>query len=425
MKKGLLLSVIASTMIMAGGDIAPVEPVVEVEAPAPSGWTFTGQGVVYYQTADELGAGVDARSLTDQESSSANAGVSLKAENKDIIGGLGAGVKLVGVGTLGLEEDVVSNVMQLSSAGDLNGGAITELYLTYGIGNTLVKVGRQTLPKALSPLAFSESWNVFENTFEAALIVNSDIPNTTLVGAWVRSANSHRDLGDFNEGGAGVLGDDGAFMLTAAYADAFNVTGSAYYLPDVAFSGEDLYALWVDAGFNVSDFNIGVQGGYITSDAFGSGYEDTYAAGAKFGGTFGPVNAGAALTWVNDGGLGVFNVGNMLTFGEVNGVFGENALYTTSMLGSNVLFNFRDATTLSLNGSMALPVGTLIAFADYSDIGSYSPLGEGNFYEGALAYNVVLGDLDLTAGVVHQSINPDGADDRTNTLIRAVARYNF
>ncbi len=29
MKKTLLLSVVASTMIMAGGDIAPVEPVVE------------------------------------------------------------------------------------------------------------------------------------------------------------------------------------------------------------------------------------------------------------------------------------------------------------------------------------------------------------------------------------------------------------
>ena len=418
MKKALLLSVIASTMIMAGGDIAPVEPVVEVEAPAPSGWTFTGQGVVYYQTADELGAGVDARSLTDQDSSSANAGVSLKAENKDIIGGLGAGVKLVGVGTLGLEEDVVSNVMQTAD-GSLNGGAITELYLTYGIGNTLVKVGRQTLPKALSPLAFSESWNVFENTFEAALVVNSDIPNTTLVGAYVRGHNTHTDLNDFN---AGLLGDDGAFMLTAAYADTFNVTGSAYYLPDLANSGEDLIALWVDAGFNVSDFNIGVQGGYITVDM--ANFDDTYALGAKFGGTFGPVNAGAALTWVNDSDLGVINVANPYGQFEVNRVFGENALYTCSPLGSNALFNFVDATTVSLNGSMALPVGTLIALADYSDMGSEA-IYEGNFYEAALAYNVVLGDLDLTAGVVHQSINPDAHDDVTNTLIRAVARYNF
>ena len=37
MKKTLLLSVVASTMIMAGGDIAPVEPVVEAPA-VVSGW---------------------------------------------------------------------------------------------------------------------------------------------------------------------------------------------------------------------------------------------------------------------------------------------------------------------------------------------------------------------------------------------------
>ena len=421
MKKALLLSVIASTMIMAGGDIAPVEPVVEVEAPAPaSGWTFTGQGVVYYQTADTLGAGAGPNdSLFDQESSSANAGVSLKAENKDIIGGLGAGVKLVGVGTLGLEEDVVSNVMQTAD-GSLNGGAITELYLTYGIGNTLVKVGRQELPKALSPLAFSENWNVFANTFEAAVVINSDIPNTTLVGAWVRSANSHIDLGDFNKGVMNVLGDDGAFMLTAAYAaDTFNVTGTAYWLPDVITSGEDLYAAWVDAGFNVSDFKIGVQGGYISSDVF---IDDTYAVGAKFGASFDPVTVNAAVTYVNDGGLGVFNVGNLLANGEVNQVFGDNALYTTSPLGSNVLFNFVDATTVSANVNVALPVGTLITLADYSSIGDYSL--DGDFYEAAIAYNVALGDLDLTAGYVYQNIDTV-AVDTDNNLIRVVARYNF
>ncbi|MEJ2497096.1 MAG: hypothetical protein P8Y43_06415, partial [Sulfurovaceae bacterium] len=273
--------------------------------------------------------------------------------------------------------------------------------------------------KALSPFAFSESWNVFENTFEAALVVNSDIPNTTLVGAWVRSHNTHRDLGQFDEW---TLGDDGAFMLTAAYAaDTFNVTGTAYYLPDVEFSGEELYAIWVDSGFNVSDFNIGVQGGYAAvSD---SSADDTYALGAKFGAKFDPITVGAALTWVNDGDIGIVNLANPYAQLEVNRVFGENALYTTSMLGSNVLFNFRDATTLSLNGSMTLPVGTLIALADYSDMGS-DAIYEGNFYEAALAYNVALGDLDLTAGVVHQSINPDADDDMTNTLVRVVARYN-
>jgi hypothetical protein len=417
MKKALLLSVIASTMIMAGGDIAPVEPVVEVEAPAPSGWTFTGQGVVYYQTADTWGAGAaNPDNLFSQESSSANAGVSLKAENKDIIGGLGAGVKLVGVGTLGLEEDVVSNVMETAD-GTLNGGAITELYLTYGIGNTLVKVGRQELPKALSPLAFSESWNVFANTYEAALVVNSDIPNTTLVGAWVRSANSQADLGDFNK----LNNSDGVFMLTGAYAtDAFNVTGTGYYAQD--FAVNDLYAAWVDAGFNISDFNIGAQAGYI-SDI--SDVDNTYALGAKFSGTFDPVTVGAAVTWVNDGDTGVVNLGGGRAVDSWSTIFGDNALYTTSPLGSNVMFNSSDATSVLAKVGVDLPVGHLCVIADYSSIGNNSVrISEGDFYEGAIAYNVVLGDLDLTAGYVYQNVDIASVDDDTN-VIRVVARYNF
>jgi hypothetical protein len=57
MKKTLALSLVVSTFIFAGGDIAPVEPAVVTPAPAPvaapaSNWKFSGQGVVYYQTRD-------------------------------------------------------------------------------------------------------------------------------------------------------------------------------------------------------------------------------------------------------------------------------------------------------------------------------------------------------------------------------------
>ena len=48
MKKGLLLSVVASTMIFAGGDIAPVEPAAP--APAADCSDFYGAVGAYYQT---------------------------------------------------------------------------------------------------------------------------------------------------------------------------------------------------------------------------------------------------------------------------------------------------------------------------------------------------------------------------------------
>ncbi len=421
MKKALLLSVIASTMIMAGGDIAPVEPVVEVEAPAPSGWTFTGQGVVYYQTADMWGAGDRSdNDLFSQGASSANAGVSLKAENTNIVGGLGAGVKLVGVGTLGLEEDVVSNVMEASNAGDLNGGAITELYLTYGIGNTLVKVGRQELPKALSPLAFSESWNVFANTYEAALVVNSDIPNTTLVGAWVRGANSSNDLNNFGK----ANNSDGIFMITAANTSIpdVGITGTVYYAQDYATT-DDLTAGWLDVSAKVSGLDIGFQAGGIDA------VDTTYAVGAKVGGAFGPVNAGLAVSYVNDEGPGVVNIGGdsyaVLAdgIGDTGLKLGENALYTTSPLGTNPFATALDSTSVQLSASIDAAGGKILFIGDYSNTGDVNPLGDGDFMEATLGYATSIGSLDLLAGYVYQKIDADLDED--NNIIRAVARYNF
>ena len=133
-----------------------------------------------------------------EDSSAADAGLQLRVSNKDVIGGFGFGAELSALSTLNLvNAGVVTASMQsigldaaATDADDMLSGAwISQAYLTYGLGNTSFKVGRQELPKSLSPFAFSEGWNVFKNTFEAALIVNTDITDTTLVGAFVNRAN--------------------------------------------------------------------------------------------------------------------------------------------------------------------------------------------------------------------------------------------
>jgi len=240
MKKTLLLSVVASTMIMAGGTIAPVEPVVETPAPVAeaSGWDFSGQAVVYYQTSDAFGNG----DLFEQATSIADAGLKLGAVNKDLFGGIGAGVEVNGLTTLGLEHSVVSNVMEAFGS-KIKGGWISQAYLTYAAGNTSFKVGRQELPKSLSPFAFSEGWNVFKNSFDAAVVVNTDLPSTTLVGAWVHAANStapfaredaSTDISQFGK----LNENDGVYMLTAQNKaiDGLTLTGTYYLAPDLGSS---------------------------------------------------------------------------------------------------------------------------------------------------------------------------------------------
>ena len=411
MKKTLLLSVVASTMIMAGGDIAPVEPVVEAPVEV-SGWEFGGQAVGYYQTRDSA-----ANDLFSQESARANVGIQFRAINKDLLWGFGAGVEVNGLGTWGLQEDVVFDGMQ----NPRNSGWISQAYLTYGFGDTTIKAGRQELPKALSPFAFSEGWNVFKNTFDAALIVNSSLQDTTLVGAWVAKANFNApgsDMSNFrsvNPDGAGfssgaVDGDDqGIFMLTAQNKsiDGLTLTGTYYYANEFV-GADDAHILWGDAKFALSSFNIGLQGGTVMSDGFTLGDEDTLAYGAKIGGNFGMFDATLAYSGVDNGQTGIFNVGGVKT-----------PLYTQMILNQGAIRSDND--TIVVKAGMKALGGKFGAAFDYTTSDNAE-----DYTEFDLTYKTKIFSDSTTvfAGYVYTQQDGVNADDAQN-LIRVWGRYNF
>lgn len=413
MKKTLLLSVVASTMIMAGGDIAPVEPVVEAPVVA-SAWDFSGEAVAYYQTASNTAGGIinplgGTEGLFDQENSAATIGLRLNAVNSDLFWGIGAGFELVGLGTGGLHHDVVSDVLQ-SADGSLNGGAWTQGYLTYGFGNTSLKVGRQTLPKGLSPFAFSESWTVFQNTFESVLVVNTDLPDTALVYVYVDRANSHTDLSDFNE-----VNDDGVHLVTVQNKsfDALTLTGSWYYAPDLLVT-EDLNILWGDAQYNFGEtaygLVLGLQGGAILG-ADDIGAEDTTSFGAKIGGNFDMFDISAAFTTVDEGTVGIRNL-------AAQTAYGETALYTEML--ANVDHIARDNDTFVIKAGLNALGGSFgLAYGGTSD---NSVLGN-DYSEVDFTYAAQVTDtISLLAAYIYQ--DADLSAD-TNDVLRFWARYNF
>jgi len=426
MKKTLLLSVVASTMIMAGGDIAPVEPVVETPAPvavADTGWDFNGQGVVYYQTTDGNGNG----SLFDQgpkDSTSgqaaAGAGIQLNATNKDVIAGIGAGVTLNAISSLGLHREVVSGLVQNAggTTDGLTGGALSQAFLTYGMGNTSLKVGRQYLPKSLSPFAFSEGWNMFKNSFDAVLVVNSDVPDTTLVGAYVtRANNSLGNLNDFNR----IQGGDGTAMFTAQNKsiDGLTLTGTFYNVFDVAQSGKDAQALWGDAKFALGDYSIALQGGQIGGDAVS---DDTTAYGAKIAGNFGMFDASVAYSSVDDGTLDIANIAG-------SGV--KTPLYTQAILNQNTIKRASDTFKVAV-GAKALggKFGVYYVNSDLDKTAHASVLGTGakdagTYQEIALTYKAKVTDnATVFAAFVNQNDDRQGAEDAQN-FFRVWGRYNF
>lgn len=452
MKKIVLLSVVASTMIMAGGDIVPVAaPSAPVEV---SGWDFSGQGVVYYQTDDStygifdtngvqletLGGG----NLFEQESSAADAGIQLKAVNNDVFAGIGAGFTVNGLSTLNLENSIVSGVMQLTGnpvpGNDIDditdGGWIGEAYLTYGMGNTSLKAGRQTLPQALSPFAYSENWNVFENTFDALLIVNTDIANTTLVGAWVAGNNVNSmmmtNLTDFNS-----LNDDrGLYMLTAQNKSFENLTlTGSYYYGSEFITADDINILWGDAQYAASSFNVGVQGGTVMHDAM---TDDIVAFGAKVGTTLAGFNLAAAYSNVNDGGVGAsVNEGGLPVASGMFNVGGTtSALYTSTLadeLFTSSLMTY-DSDKFVVSANMDALGGNFSALYAYTDWSTY----DNSMNEFDFAYTTNLTDsIDIRATYAFVGFDNDFivAEDAITgetmsitddmNIVRVVARYNF
>ena len=465
MKKTLLLSVVASTMIMAGGDIAPVEPVVVEEV---SAWEFGGDLVAYTQTRDNFTAtGNVPNTITGNSSSlfggtstSGLVGISLRAANKDLFAGIGFGAEVTALGN-GYNNGYSASAGKVHfdpNAGlYINGGrgnfglqtgnALTQGYLTYGIDaiSTSLKVGRQHLPKSLSPFAFTEGWQAIKNSFDAALVVNSSLPDTTAVYAYV--TNSNGSLGDINNFSDINPSNKGVHMVTLQNKsiDNLTITGTWYMAPDFVTAltipapvlglpytlNGDVNVLWGDIAYAGESFGVAVQGGQISPDDL----DNTTAWGAKVTGDLGMFDLIAAYSSADDGTVDVVNLGT--------GV--KSPLYTQMIANQNAIR--RDSNTFRLGAGMKAlggKFGLNYSYSDLDDTANASTFTPGGARGGAGSYSEVdftyktkvAEDVTLFAGYVYQQDKRDAllaADlsllvpkkSETQNFVRFWARYNF
>ncbi len=465
MKKTLLLSIAASAVLFAGGEIVPpsepcpiAEPCVEA---SKSALNWYGQTVLYYQTS-ELGDAATNNELFDGDQSAANLGLKLGVTGANLAGsGLGFGLEVIALGSAGLEKDgdafvdgtsgvdggttlnghgtpdgkindFVDDTMQKTSGG-INGGELTQAYLTYAIANTTVKVGRMELPKNVSPFAFSESWNVFKNTFEAALVVNAgDVPDTTLVGAWVMRANAIGNLGDWSDMG---VNDNGVFMLTAINRSVAGLalTGTMYYAPEMANLEEDAIIFWGDAKFSTkvagATVNVAAQGGMIDLDLD----DPSIAYGVKAGGKYDIPAIGNVALCVAYTGVDLQDVDNAPIKNLATGV--KTPLYTQMIANQNAISGATSkmgtADTIMVKGSGTYDIpalGTTTLIAQYSTtereagIDGSATISDYNELD-VIAKAKIKGAVVLAA-YVHQE-NDDDNDATDNDIVRVWAKWNF
>jgi len=289
MKKSILLAMVLSSLSIADA------------------WNFKGNAVAYIQTQDNSGT----TDFGSDESTFNDFGIQLKATNHSLFDTIGAGIELTGL----YSNNKFSN-LRIQHAGNSesgtpreSGGAITQAYLTYGYLNSSIKAGRQHLPKSLSPFAFTETWQPLENSFDALLLVNTDISNTAVIYAGVNKSNGSNsaDIGSFNK-----INQNGTLvhMLTVQNKsiENFIVTGSFYYTADykVDTTIDNLSILWGDAKYLYNNYTISVQAGQIQKM---ENTKETNAFGMQAGTTYNIYNASVSLSYVNDGTIKLQNLG--------------------------------------------------------------------------------------------------------------------
>jgi len=188
----------------------------------------SGDAKLYYNTND-MQAGLTTalttskdKGLFSAQNSAAQAAIGLGV-TADLTKNISAGAHVVGLTTLGLQGQLVNNVWE-GTNGVTDTFIVDEAWVAATVGNTTGKIGRMKLD---TPLVFTETWSIVENTFEAAVVINQDIPDTTLVGAYVGASNGNSVVNTLYGNGNALLDLDPTTPSVEAAGIANRIQGSA------------------------------------------------------------------------------------------------------------------------------------------------------------------------------------------------------
>ena len=416
---------------------------------------MSGNAKLFYATTDADSVGYngvvsgDNNSLFDKDNSAADAALNLNVtadlvKNSTVAISAGAGYTVLS--TLGLENNLVSNVWggahgattsTGASYGSPLGGAkvenanwMNEAWIAATAGKTTAKIGRMELD---TPLVFTEKWSIEKNTFEAAVVINQDIPDTTLVGAYVGNGNGNEAYGEDATGTVNGLGltagavvnADGKFTTygtDGAYAagiinNSFKpLTVQAWYYDLTRLAT----AYWLQADLNMGGILAGAQ--YSAQDvkdgnslsiadtdtasvyALMLGYEMKDVATVK-----------VAYSSVDDKGA--------LTAANTATQSGASKLYTEAWWNyGKVTQHDTDSWSASAEGNVAnVDLGLYYTYADQS-----KAAGDNDLSEVTLTASKSFGPLDTTLAYVYTDAKTSTVgDDETSNMIQAYLTLNF
>lgn len=390
-----------------------------------------GSVQVLYGTQDESLKNASSPDMFDKDQSYADTAFHLGL-TADLSEGVSSGISVTAVSSLGMENNIasVANVWSGAHKVDADGTVndamwIDEAWLAGTAGKTTGKMGRMALD---TPLAFTEAWGASTNTFEAAVVINEDIPGTTLMGAWIGKSNGSGDSDttgpaapdDIRGSMTGVDGKFNTFAANGAYVvGAINnswepLTAKAYYYGMTSFAD----AYWLQADLSMEGISAGVQ--YANIDTVTS-TDDSTAYAVMLGYEIKDVvSLSAAYSSVDE--KGDTYVGNVATRGQDAGA--QTQLYTEVWWWYG---------TVAAQGADTYTVAAETSVGDGYDLYLgywHSENDTANFDLDEVAFTVSksYGPLDTSLALIYDKFDVDNQADGEQedlTTFQVYLTYNF
>lgn len=375
----IVISTIAASMLTstlyAGGDIAPVEPEVEVKiAPVAEKRDFF-KTVDGYVRAGYQADGDDATDLA--------LGGKLHVETNAWYG-LSAGASFYTTNVIG---DNDGAGVPFFDANNKSYSILGEAYIKGEWGNTMLKIGRQEID---TPFLDTDDIGMVPNTYEAALLVNTDITDTTItVGHIERMAGVDADVdpSKFED----IRSNDYVQLVGIEYEVSENLALSGWYYNLKNPLTDNLVYADITYTGNNDIFAYEVAGQYAHRNLSDDTHSDADIYGAMIDISFEQVgiNIGAAYNTAED---------NYATNGFGGGPFYTSAEHLTLREanddGDAVLFSAGwDASTVGLDG-LEFGVGYLTLESNNGDEATELDLTASYAFNDALSVDVIYSDIE-------------------------------
>jgi len=339
----------------------------------------------------------------------------------DFMKGVSFGVTGYALSTLGLENSIVQNTfVSHAGAGLLDDTTwLGEAWVAGTMGKTTAKVGRMELD---TPLAFTEKWSITPNTFDAAVLINQDLPDTTLVAARVESANNQL----WGAGGTPVneykrFHVDGAYAFAIVNNSIKPVVFQAWYYDVVNLAK----AYWLQADWDcqlVKGVKVGVQYTDATDTGVTTGVDFVPAYAAKVAYTAVPnLNVSAAYSKVDSSNAVASSAVVANTAGAQSKMYTE-AWWNYGYIGQ--------VDTTSYNVTAEYDAGIAKLGAYYTSADQATVAGNNDMKEFALTASKSFGPVDATLAYINTDANDQNVDPVTGNgssfnTVQAYLKYNF